>query len=372
MKNYIPVKLINYLNIEFLKSLLTVFVVFLSLSLLINFVEEITFFKEKKIDNFILTVIYLTFYKTPNTLIELSIFIFLFSGILFFIKIQKNNEMNTVLLSGISKMIPILSPAIIAFIFGIIIIITISPISASFLKLYESTKRIHSSNENLIVVNNNGLWFMETLQDGYNIIRADTISNNDFTKLKNITIYSLDSKFNFTKRIDSKSAIIKNKEWILESAKVLIADQSVNDIEKKNYSNIFFLSTLNIDELKEYFSNASTASFWNINNNIKALKLRGYSGDELKVKFYKYLSLPIYLFGVILLSTIFTINLKQEYNTITYLFIGLIIGFLLYFLNDLSIAIGLSNKLPLIISVWSPVVVIVFLSILNLITINDK
>ncbi len=62
---------------------------------------------------------------------------------------------------------------------------------------------------------------METLQDGYNIIRADRISDNNFTKFKNITIYNLDSNFNFIKRIDSKEAIIKNKKWVLENAKIL-------------------------------------------------------------------------------------------------------------------------------------------------------
>ncbi len=45
---------------------------------------------------------------------------------------------------------------------------------------------------------------------------------------------------------------------------------------------------------------------------LKHLNSRGYSADELKIKFHKYLSLPIYLFGIILLSTIFTIGIKTR------------------------------------------------------------
>lgn len=369
-KNF-PIKLSSYLVKEFLYSLIIIFVVFLSLSLLINFVEEMSFLKEKKIENLIIKVIILTIYKTPNTLIDLSIFIFLFAGTLFFVKVQKNNEINTILLSGLSKLIPVLAPAFTSFFFGIFIILVVSPFSSSTLKLYEETRRPLSSNENLIVINNTGLWFMETLPDGFNIIRSDRIAGNNFNNLKNMTIYNLDLNFNFIKRIDSKSANIENKKWVLENAKILDTKQIISNSDYK-VDNLIFSSTININDLKNYFSNAATVSFWDIANNVRTLNSRGYSADELKLKFHKYLSLPIYLFGTILLATVFTLGIEKNYNTFSYLFFGLIVGFLLYFLNDLSIAIGVSNKLPLIISIWSPVMIIIILSILNLIKIYEK
>ena len=372
MKNYTPYKLISYLSKEFFQSLFIVFLVFLSLSLLINFVEEIAFFKDKKLDNFAWMVSYLSLSKTPNTMIELSIFIFLFSGILFFVKLQKNSEINTILLSGVSKLLPVLVPAILSLFLGLMIIFLLSPISSATLKFYENTKRLYSSNENLIVINNTGLWFMENVPSGFNIIRADTILNNNFSKLKNVTIYSLDKNFNFLNRSDSKEVRINNKDWLLEGAKILTGSGGVNEASSKNSLDINFRSSININDLKEYFSNADTVSFWEIASSIKTLNNRGYSADELRVKFHKYLSLPLYLFGMILLSTIFTIGINKDYNTMMYLFFGLLIGFFLYFLNDLSIAIGLANKLPLAISVWSPIVIIVFLSVINLIKINEK
>ena len=47
MKKYYPLFLTKYLTKEFIKCLLIIFAVFLSISLLINFVEEIVYFKEK-------------------------------------------------------------------------------------------------------------------------------------------------------------------------------------------------------------------------------------------------------------------------------------------------------------------------------------
>ena len=371
MKTYLPNKLINYLAKEFLISLLLVVSVFIALILLINFVEEITFFKDKQIENLVLTVMYLALLKIPNTLIEISIFIFLFSGILFFVKIQRNQEVSTILISGISKFFPIIIPAIIAFVFGILIILIATPLSSTFIKYYEQTKRLFSSNENVIFINNSGLWFIEGLSNGYNIIRADKIINNDFKNLNNVTIYNLDMNFNFLKRIDSKTAQIKNKNWNLENSKILYGNID-NNLSTNNNYNINFVSSIDIEDLKNFFSNASAVSFWEINESIKILNQRGYSADELKIKLHKYLSLPIYLFGVILLSTFFTIASKNNYNSIFYLFYGLLFGFFLYFLNDLSIAAGKANKIPLIISVWSPAIIVVMLSIINLLNLNEK
>ena len=370
MKKNVPTKIINYLISEFSYSLLTVILVFISLSLLINFVEEIGFFKEKKVENLIILLSYLSLIKTPNTLLELSIFIFLFSGILFFVKIQKNNEINTILLSGISKILPIITIGLFSFVLGIFIISIISPISSNLLKIYEKTKRNYS-NDNLIVINKQGLWFMEILPDEYNIVRADTISNNDFSKLSNVTIYNLDKNFNFVKRTDAQVAKISHKSWNLENSNIISDNENV-ERKYNTYLNLTYISSINIDDLKEYFSNANTVSFWDIKNNIENFNSRGYSADELKIKFHKYLSLPFYLFGMILLSTLFTIAINKEYNTLMYLFFGLIAGFLIFFLNDLSIAVGLSNKLPLVISVWTPVVIIMLLSVFNLIKIHEK
>jgi len=368
-----PIKIIKYLSKEFLDTLLVVFVVFLSLTLLINFVEEMVFFKNKKLDNFFFVISYFTLSKTPSTLIDLSIFIFLFSGIFFFDKIIKNNELNTALLSGISKITTVLIPSFISFILGILIILMITPISSASLKFYEKTKRVYSQNENLIIMNNTGLWFMETQSTGFNIIRADKIFNNDFSKLKNVTIYNLDKKFNFLKRLDSQNVVISNKNWSLKNVNIL-NNGSLKKSDKKISSKLSteFTSSININDLKNFFSNAATVSFWNILANIKTSNERGYSGDELKVQFHKYLSLPIYLFATILISTIFTLGIKKNYNTFVYLFFGIMLGFFIYFLNDLSVAIGLSNILPINIAVWSPTMLLLFLSIINLIKINEQ
>jgi lipopolysaccharide export system permease protein len=375
MKILYPSMLARYLSKEFMSSLFVVFLVFFSLVLLINLAGELVYLKDKKLENFILLAVILTFAKTTTTIIELSIFIFLFSGTLFFVKIQKSNEINTILLSGISKILPIAVPAIISFMFGMFIIFFLTPFSSATLNFYEKEKRTYSSNDNLIIMNDMGLWFMESKADGFNIIRADKIADNNFSKLKNVTIYNLDQKFNFIRRYDSDEVLISQKKWLLTKTQITQETDSLSSENKKNdtiLQNLSFSSSIDINNLKNYFTDVNTVSFWKISNTIKTLNTRGYSAEELRMKFHKYLSLPFYLFGMILVSTTFTMGPNKQYNTFMYLFFGTILGVAIYFLNDLSISLGLSNKLPLAASVWSPVCLIIFLGTINLIRINER
>jgi len=369
MKKFLPKTLIKYLSYEFTKCFFIVVLVFLSISLLTNFVEELIFFKDKQIENLLLSLIILTILKTINTLIESSIFIFLFTGIFFFVKFLKNNELNSIKLSGISNLLSILTPAFLSFGIGIFIIFAVTPISAEGMKFYEKYKRNYSQNDNLIVINDSGLWFMEKNEQNYKIIRADKIVDNDFSKFYNSTIYTLDRDFNFINRYDSKLVFINKKKWILENTKLLSGNDNVQKKEENDYT---LNSSIDTNELKNLFTNANTISFWEILNSIKKLNDRGYSGDELKIKFHKYLSLPIYLFSMIILATVFTINIKKNYSNFIYVFFGIILGIVIYFLNDLSIALGIAGKMPLTISVWIPIFLILVISSINLININEK
>jgi lipopolysaccharide export system permease protein len=374
MNTFYPSKLIYYFSKEFAFSLLLVFLVFFSLSLLINLVGELLYLKDKKIENIIWMATILTLAKTPTTVIELSIFIFLFSGILFFVKIQKNNEVNTAMLAGISKTLPILIPSVISFACGLFIIFFLTLVSSASLNFYEKEKRIYSSNDNLIVMNKMGLWFVENTANGYNIIRADKIENNNFKILNNVTIYNLNQDFNFVRRYDSEKISINKKKWSLTKAQITQEKESTSSSAKNNESllEIDIDSSIDINNLKNYFTDVNAVSFWRMLKTIKILNSRGYSAEEFKVKFHKYLSLPFYLFAMILVSTTFTMGANKQYNTFMYLFFGTILGVCIYFLNDLSISLGLSNKLPLATSVWSPVALVIILSTINLIRINER
>ena len=296
----------------------------------------------------------------------MSPFIFLFSGIFFYVKLLRSNEITPLSLSGFSKNFITIIPAVYSFLLGIFIILFLTPVSSSLSRYYETVKQKYSGNDNLLIMSNTGLWVKEKKNNETIIIRADKIIDQNFKNLKNITIYEINSNGVLIKRIDTKKAEIQKNKWVLDDVKIL----DKNNINK-NEKIFNYQTKISLDNLKNFFSNSDTLSIWSINDEIKQVKKRGYYGQELIITFNKYLSLPFLLASMIILSTFFTIKTGYQFNNFIYAFFGIMTGILIHFLSDLSIAIGKSGKIPLIMSVWIPVLIIIILSIYSIVKEND-
>ena len=361
IKKYTPKIIIKYLIKEFCKSLAIFFSIFFSLIILINYIEEIIFFKvQKNSGNLFFETLHLSIIKSPTILINMLPFIFLFSGIFFFAKLVKNNEISPLSLSGFSQKYISLIPAIFSFFIGIIIIIVLTPISSSLSKYYESVKQKYYLNDNLIIMSSTGLWVKEKKNNFNYIIRADKIENTDFSILSNVTIYKFDSSNKLINRVDGKSALINDKIWTIKNA--IISGDNIN----MKYKEIIYETNIDLLKLKSLFINPNIFSIWNINEQILQVKKIGYYGQELIITLHKYISTPFVLFSMIIISTIFTLQSNFRFNNYIYSFLGILVGIIFYFLSDLSIALGKSGKIPLIFSVWIPIITIVIVSFFSL------
>tara|TARA_B100000963_G_scaffold262473_1_gene230630 strand:+ start:2157 stop:3254 length:1098 start_codon:yes stop_codon:yes gene_type:complete len=365
MKRYTPNLLIKYLIKEFSFSLLIFTIIFSSLIIFVTYIDEILFFKDKEItDNFFIKTLILSLIKSPTLIINLSPFIFLFSGIFFYVKFLRNNEITPMSLSGFSKNFITLVPGIFSLILGILIVLILSPITSELSKYYETVKTKYSANENLIIMSDTGIWIKENKDNKTNIIRADIIKKENFNNLKNISIFVFNNN-KFSGRIDGDNVTIIGKVWTLDNANYNMLNKN------KVLKNYKYYSQINLDKLKNFFNNSDVFSIWNIFYELQEIRQRGYYGQELVIKLNKYLSLPLLLFSMIILSTVFTIKTNYTFNNFLYAFFGILTGIIVYFLADLSIAFGKSGKIPLVLSVWMPVILIMTFSTYSLLR-NDE
>jgi len=360
-KRYTPKILINYLIKEFSFSLLIFSGIFLSLILMSTYIEEIVFFKEKEISgNFFTKIFVLTLIRTPTILLNLSPFIFLFAGIFFFAKLLRNSEITPLSLSGFSNFFITMIPALYSLLLGIILVLVMSPISSQLSRYYESVKQKYSSNDNLIIMSNTGIWVKEKKNNETFIIRADQIKTQNFTNLQNVTIYKFNDKNDFSERIDGKQVSINKTQWNIDKA------SKVTTQDSEKLTNYQYSSDIDLNQLKNFFNNSNVFSIWNILEELKQIRQRGYFGQELVIMFNKYLSLPFLLFSMITLATVFTLRAGLKFNNFIYIFFGILAGIIVHFLGDLSMALGKSGRIPLILSVWIPVIIIMSLSMFSL------
>lgn len=363
MKNT-PKTIIEYLIKEYSKSLIIFFLIFLSLILLLTFIQELVFFKDQDLGgNFYLRVFLLSFAQAPSLVISMSSFIILFASVFFYTKLVNNYETTPVKLSGLSDNFLMIIPSLYSMFIGIILILIVTPISSELTKYYENVKRSYAKNENLIVMSNTGMWLKENSDENIFIIRADKINNENFENLTNVTLYKFDLFNNFKQRLDAKKAQIKGKNWSLQD--VFVTDAKDKRFEKQ----IVHSSKIDLKEITNFYINAQVLSIWNINKELKKIRERGYFGQEIIVILNKYLSLPFFLFAMTSLSTVFTLKINIKFSNFSYIFICIVTGILIYFLSDLSIALGKSGKIPIALSVWVPVIIIMTIPIYSLL--ND-
>ena len=358
----------RYIINEYIKSLFVVIAVMLSIVLLINLLDEFNFFKSKKELKFIFFIIF-TILKIPNVLINLFPFIVLFAGIVFYLKIYNHNEVISLRVMGYSNIQIILIPALTSFVIGYVIVFLIVPFSSSMLRYYEDLRSEYNETKNLVFVNETGIWILDKNEKEKNIIRIEKI-DKDFSVINQITIYNYDASNNFIKRIDADGGIIKDKYWQLNKVYIIAANKRNN---KESFLNNYnYESNVNISQLKSVYKNTDTTSLLDINKEMLILEDKGYSTLDLRIRYQKLISFPIYLLAMSILSGLMIINLGKTSNYIKYGIYGVLISIIIYFLNDLSITIAKSGIISVDFSVWIPIFLIILINLVGITQVNAK
>jgi lipopolysaccharide export system permease protein len=270
---------------------------------------------------------------------------------------------------GYSNIQIILIPALTSFVIGYLIIFLIVPFSSSMLKYYEELRSEYNDTKNLVFVNETGIWILDRNEKEKNIIRIEKI-NKDFSTINQITIYNYDVSNNFIKRIDANSGIISNKNWQLNGVYIIVANKK--NTPQSYLNNYTYISNVNINELKNIYKNTETTSLLDISKEMLILEDKGYSIVDLKIRYQKLISLPIYLLAMSILSGLMIINLGKTSNYLKYGSYGVIISVIIYFLNDLSITIAKSGIISVDFSVWIPIFLIILINLVGITQVNAK
>ncbi len=360
-------KINNYLIMNYFKVLLNAILISFCLGLILNLFEEVEFFKNSGESLFL--PITLTLSYIPNLIfINLMPFIIFVSSMWFFISIKQNNELLTLKVFGYSNAKIIALIGVLSFISGLFILLVINPITSNMVKYYEKTKSNYSKDtDHLVTINRNGVWIKETKKDNLYIINADRLENN---YLIDVSI-NIVSKENIIKeRIESEKANISLNLWNIENPKIFNFDKEGNiAIDKRE--NMEFSSFYNVEKLNNLFKNLDTISFIELITENKNLIIRGYEKTTISEKINSFLALPFFLALMTILAAIFTINNRNS-NNINYLMIAVLTCAVIYYMKDLSIALGKSDRISPEISVWIPIIIIGLINSIGLLQINEK
>ena len=106
--------------------------------------------------------------------------------------------------------------------------------------------------------------------------------------------------------------------------------------------------------------------------NADKLIQKGYNPLLLKEKKHFYLSLPFFLILMVCLAGIFTLNDNDRRQNTYYILLSIITCVTVFYLKNFSTALGATERIPLVISVWSPVIILSIFCSVGVLQINDK
>ena len=357
MKTYI----IFLLNI-FFKSFVKVFLILMTLIMIINIFEEIEFFKT--INVHFLYPAFLSALNTPSIIFEILPFIFLISAQVFFIKLIDNNELQVFKYTGLTnfKILKIIS--LFSFFLGLILVIFFYNISSKLKNQYLEIKNNYSNdNKYLAVITENGLWIKDEIDNKISIVNAAKINENF---LLDVLIVEFDSDYNYIRTIQSKMVDISKNLWLLNKPNITIDNVTTNS------DDIFLISNFDLKKINSLFSNLSSLTIWDLFKLRKDYEKLNYSITEINAHIHKVFSYPIYLTIMTVLSGIIMLNIKYRKNSIFKIIFGILISVLIYYINFFFNALGINEKVPIVFSVWLPLIMLSLVNLIFIVRINEK
>ncbi len=358
----------RYLIINYLKTTLNVLLIAISFGVILNLFEEIEYLKNSELG--LSLPFLLTGLSVPNHMVNLFPFIIFISSVWFLVSLRTKGELITYKIFGYSNFSIARTLSLTAFLIGIFILIIINPITSAMIKKYEQIKSNYSKEvEHLITINKNGLWIKERRDDSIIIINAEKFVNEN---IYNLTIYELDGETNkINSRIEAESANISENNWKLKKVNIY----QTKNLNKNNFVKLdehLYFSTFDYDKITSLYKNLHTISFIELLLDFEKLKETGYDEGDIKLSFNNLISMPFFLFLMVFLASIFVMGSVNKLQAYKYVFLSIIVCVLVYYFKDLSIVMGKTNRIPIGLSTWVPIITLSILCSVGVLQINEK
>lgn len=362
----LPLTLSRYIGKQFLINTAVIFMALITLIMMIDAVEIIRRGQGKELPS--LVILQLVMLKLPHMVQEVMPFTILLGGILSFTKLTRTNELIVARASGISAWQFLAPSLIISILMGAFITTTFNPLSAALLSKFEKIETEHlKGTKSLLTVSSSGLWLREydkTIEERI-IIYALKVSQSDMT-LHDFTMFFFDRNNKFIRRVDAKTAQLKQGYWHLKNATFTAPN---NPATRKETAAIE--TSIAIEKLQESFASPETISFWELPDFIKTLEETGFSALKHRIYWHSILISPLLYCAMVFIAAAFSLSPPRQGKTGILMVSGILTGFFIYYVSGLVSALGESGTIPIILAAWAPVAISMIIGLVLMLHLED-
>ena len=214
------------------------------------------------------------------------------------------------------------------------------------------------------MVTKSGLWIKDEIGEKKFIVKSSSIKDNF---ISDTVINEFDSNYNLVQVIQSKKIDIKNNKWIIYDA-TITKNNTTNLIGKP----MVIETNFNFDKINNIFSNVSTLNIFELFDLKKDYERLGYSSVEIFIHLLELSTTPL-MYGILsILSAIIMFGMTKTNSLIVHITAGFLISVVIYYIMFFFTSLGNNGKIPVLLSVLFPILVMSIISIIGLININEK
>ena len=228
----------------------------------------------------------------------------------------------------------------------------------------EFKNKYTKDNKYLAVVNENGLWIKDKLDNQYMIIHSGKIEKN---VLKNLVISIYDNEFRNQNNIIANEANITKKTWQMSNA--IIID---NFGKVEEFDNFNFKTNFDYIKINSLFSNLESLSIFELYEQRKDFESVGLNTIEVDIYLNKIFSIPISLIIFSLLSSILMLNVKLKKSKSFMIILGILLSVTIYYIYYFFGLLGANNKIPILLAIWLPNLILFLSCMIGIVNINEK
>ncbi len=353
----------KYLIKEYLMFILKVSFVFFVLGFIMGILEELKFFSD--IDTEYYFPIFLVFLNLPSIIYQIFPFIILISIIFLFLDLSNKGELVSFKNNGLENFEILKLLSSVSFIVGIFVVVIFYNLSAILKFNYLDIKKNYTKDSKYLAsITENGIWIKDEINKEILFVNARKI---ELDNLIDVEVIKLKENFEYLATISAKKVNIRNNLWTSDEAVI------VNNDNSRKITKEFQLKTnFNFDKISNLYSDLSSITIWGLIKLKEDYKTVNYSTTEIDYQFQKILSYPIYLTIMSLLSIVLMMNLRPQINKIFVVTFGIFISVLIYYINHFFGIIGRTETIPLLGSIWAPLLILFIISTVGLVKINEK
>ncbi len=353
----------SYIGKLFIQKFIKISIVFFCVVILVNFFEEVRFSEKYEIEIFY--VIYLSILNAPSLIFEILPFIFFITIIFFYLELIENNEIEILNTNGISNLKIIYLITLVTILSGVFLLLFYYTLSSSFKSQYLDIKnRFSNSNEYLAVVNDDGLWIKEEIDNKMYIIHAEKLKKNE---LKYLTINEASKYYDSKNTILAESADIISKNWKLKDVSIL--NENGNS---KKLKSLVYNSTFDGEIISNLFSNLNALNIYELHKLSNSYSNIGYSNTDIKIHLNKIYSMPVFYILMTILGFVIINKLKHFKSKFFLIVLGIFISVIIYYLNYFFSLLGNNGVLPIYLAVWVPLLILFLICNIGLLKINEN